>query len=160
MQGRAKTCRYLVLLGLDPSVPDAEGADAFKLSENHTQVAPALALGQALRRTIDAADRGRRSTATQRHHVTVAGSERRWGLEAGGGGGASGPGGKGVRRAPTAGAGIEEGMEKAGWRGVEEGDKSREWMLRTGNGFSGNFVQSLLLYAIVMKELDFVGDFD
>lgn len=53
MQGRTETCRYLVLLGLDPRLRDDTGANAFQHAENHPSVAKdALVLAEDFRRIV------------------------------------------------------------------------------------------------------------
>ena len=114
IQGRTEACRYLVLLGMDPRLPDGEGSDAFKLAEGHPSVkSAALNLAAAVHRRA--------------HRRSGDG-----GPGAGGLGGGSGPGGRPAERAPTAGSSavvrgeseaddVEKGsMSTAGDAGDEE----------------------------------------
>ena len=114
IQGRTEACRYLVLLGMDPRLPDGEGSDAFKLAEGHPSVkSAALNLAAAVHRRA--------------HRRSGDG-----GPGAGGLGGGTGPGGRPAERAPTAGSSavvrgeseaddVEKGsMSTAGDAGDEE----------------------------------------
>ncbi len=108
-QGRAETCRYLVLLGADPRLADGDGSDAFKLAEGHPSVkTSALCLAAAVRRGAPRRDSG--------------GGGGGGGGRDGGGASSRPAGGKLVERAPTAGSAVARG--KGGLQDLEKGKGS------------------------------------